>query len=84
MEDGLVAALDKLQLVNLDEKPDEWIDNILDEQRPVKRVKQDPAELRRELESKYLTPPTKFSTAWLNRLQQYVPCLIIRKPFQLT
>lgn len=66
MAEGLVAALDDLHL----ETQDDWIDSILDEQRPTKRIKQNRDELQQELEQKYLTPSTTFSTEWLNRLQQ--------------
>jgi antiviral helicase SKI2 len=72
MADSLVSALEKVHLANaaLQDKEDDWIDHILDEQRPRKRAKQDPEELKRELERKFLTPPTSFSTEWLNKLQQ--------------
>lgn len=66
MAEGLFAALDDLHL----ETQDDWIDSILDEQRPTKRIKQNRDELQQELEQKYLTPSTTFSTEWLNRLQQ--------------
>lgn len=64
--------MERLQLPQStsDGTADDWIDHILEEQRPRKRAKQDPAELRRELELKYLTPSTSFSTEWLNKLQQ--------------
>ncbi|KAI1325689.1 DSHCT domain-containing protein [Xylariaceae sp. FL0255] len=65
---GLVEAMRKLQVTD---PPDDFnIDDILLQQRPRKRVKQDPAELKAELDKKYLTPSNKFSTEWLNRLQQ--------------
>lgn len=72
MADSLVSALEKVHLGNaaLQDKEDDWIDHILDEQRPRKRAKQDPEELKRELERKFLTPSTSFSTEWLNKLQQ--------------
>ena len=72
MADSLVSALEKVYLSNaaLQDKEDDWIDHILDEQRPRKRAKQDPEELKRELERKFLTPSTSFSTEWLNKLQQ--------------
>lgn len=65
---GLVEAMQKLHLV----KPaaNFNIDDILFQQRPRKRVKQDPAALKAHLEDKYLTPSNTFSTEWLNRLQQ--------------
>jgi antiviral helicase SKI2 len=69
---GLAEAMQKLQLA--DPPSDFNIDDILFQQRPRKRVKQDPAELKAELEKKYLTPSNKFSTEWLNRLQQRWDC----------
>lgn len=72
MADSLVSALEKVHLSNtaLQDKEDDWIDHILDEQRPRKRAKQDPEELKRELEREFLTPFTSFPTEWLNKLQQ--------------
>lgn len=67
MAEGLIAALAELNLKSHD---DDWIDSILDEQRPPKRIKKNHEELKRELEQKYLTPSTTFSTEWLNKLQQ--------------
>jgi antiviral helicase SKI2 len=69
MSDTLVSALERLH-VDTSALEDDWIDNVLDEQRPQKRVKQNPVDLKHELERKYLTPATSFSTEWLNRLQQ--------------
>ena len=64
-------ALEKVHLdsIALDNRED-WIDNVLDEQLLHKKVRQDPEEFKRQLEQKYLVPPTSFSTEWLNRLQQ--------------
>lgn len=72
MAESLVNALERVNLDNLslNDKDDDWIDHVLDQQRPRKRTKQDPEELKRELEQKYLTPSTSFSNDWLNRLQQ--------------
>jgi antiviral helicase SKI2 len=74
MADSLVESLERVHLDSNsgDDTADDWIDSILDSQRPRKRVKQDPEELKRSLEEKYLTPSTSFSTEWLNKLQQYV------------
>jgi antiviral helicase SKI2 len=67
----LASTLEKIHL-NSPDAEDNWIDQILEEQQqPRKRIKQDPEELKRELEQKYLTPSTSFSTEWLNKLQQY-------------
>jgi antiviral helicase SKI2 len=72
MADSLVTALENIRLSAsaLDSTADDWIDNILDSQRPRKRVKQDPQALKLQLEEKYLTPSTSFSPEWLNKLQQ--------------
>jgi antiviral helicase SKI2 len=72
MVDSLVSALERVRLESIsgDAGADDWIDHILEERRPRKRAKQDQEELKRELEQKYLTPSTSFSTEWLNNLQQ--------------
>jgi len=70
MVKSLVDALEKVHLSF--DSADFEIDQILDERRPRKRVKQDGETLKKELEQKYLTPSTTFSTEWLNRLQQSV------------
>lgn len=71
MADGLIEALEHVQISGQAEhESDDWIDSILDEQRPRKRMKQDPQQLKDELEQKFLTPSTKFTDAWLNRFQQ--------------
>jgi antiviral helicase SKI2 len=46
------------------------IDSILFEQRPRKKAKQDPEELKRGLENEFLYPSATFSQEWLNRFQQ--------------
>ena len=72
MADSLVDALERVHLSSAvaDDTADDWIDHILEEQRPCKRIKQSPDGLKRELEEKYLTPSTSFSADWLNKLQQ--------------
>ncbi|KAK7750058.1 Antiviral helicase ski2 [Diatrype stigma] len=70
----LVTALQKLQLANEPAGEDFNIDDVLFQQGPRKRVKQDPDELKAELERKFLTPSHKFSAEWLNRLQQRWDC----------
>ncbi len=66
----LVSALQKLHLANEKADADFNVDDFLFQKAPSKRAKQDPAELKAELEQKFLTPSQKFSTEWLNRLQQ--------------
>jgi len=72
MSEGLVSALEKVHISASTQDPeaDDWIDHILEEQRPRKRVKQSSEDLKRELEQKYLTPSSSFSPEWLNKLQQ--------------
>jgi antiviral helicase SKI2 len=70
MADDLVGALQKVHLKSTDQASDEFIDDILDQCQPRKRIKQDGETLKKELEQKYLTPSPKFSTEWLNKLQQ--------------
>ena len=72
MADNLVEALEKVHISSKgpDTNGDDWIDHIFHEQRPRKRVKQDPQELKNELREKYLTASTTFPTEWLNKLQQ--------------
>jgi hypothetical protein len=68
MSSDLSEAMERLHLEN--DSSFETIDDVLFDRvvRPPK--KQDPDELRAELEKKYLSPSTTFSTEWLNRLQQ--------------
>lgn len=65
------------QVSLLETTSDDWIDSILDERRPRKRVKPSEAEQRTKLEQDFLTPSPTFSTEWLNKLQQLVfPILV--------
>ncbi|CAJ2503668.1 Uu.00g110620.m01.CDS01 [Anthostomella pinea] len=68
----LVEAMRKLHLSS--QQSDAIIDDILFQQGPRKRQKQDPADLKADLERKFLEPSNKFSTEWLNRLQQRWDC----------
>jgi antiviral helicase SKI2 len=71
MADSLITALENVRLSSrTTDSGDDWIDHILDVQRPRKRMKQDPDALKLSLEEKYLTPSTSFSPEWLNKLQQ--------------
>lgn len=56
--------------LSLEDQGDFVIDDILFQQRPRKRVKQNPSQLKTQLETRFLTPDTQFSSDWLNRLQQ--------------
>ncbi|KAH6688959.1 antiviral helicase SKI2 [Plectosphaerella plurivora] len=62
-----------LRGLRLDES-DVNIDDILFEQRPRKKIKQNSAELKSQLEKSYLSPSTSFSPEWLNKLQQRWDC----------
>jgi len=66
MDSDLAEAVRRLRL----DKTVDNIDDVLFKRVPRKRKQRDPDEVRAELEKKYLTPPTTFSTAWLDRLQQ--------------
>jgi len=46
------------------------IDDILDQEKPRKRVRKSPEEIKAKLEKDFLTPSKTFSPSWLNRLQQ--------------
>ena len=70
----LDSALQKLQLTNEQAGIDFNIDDVLFQEGPRKRAKQDPDQLKAELEQKFLTPSQRFSTEWLNRLQQRWDC----------
>lgn len=71
MAEALAKSLQKVHISSTaDSRDDDWIDSILDQQGPRKRVKEDPNDLKKELDRKFLTPSTSFSTEWLNKLQQ--------------
>lgn len=72
MAGSLISSLEKLHLEagSADSIADDWIDHILEEPRPRKRVRQDSESLKKELEQNFLTPSPTFSPEWLNRLQQ--------------
>ncbi|KAI0018098.1 antiviral helicase [Xylariomycetidae sp. FL0641] len=72
--EDLAEAMQKLQLGSQQRNDDAVIDDILFQQTPRKRVKQDPEGLKADLERDYLSPSNKFSTEWLNRLQQRWDC----------
>ncbi|OBT73414.1 hypothetical protein VF21_08078 [Pseudogymnoascus sp. 05NY08] len=75
MAEALAESLQKVHIGSADSSRDDaWIDSILDQQGPRKRVKQHPEDLKRELDRKFLTPSTSFSTEWLNKLQQRWDC----------
>ncbi|KAG0638979.1 putative antiviral helicase SKI2 [Tuber brumale] len=67
--ESLADAINQLSLVDSD-KPDGWIEGILNQQLPRKRVKPDQSQLREQLQQEFLTPSPVFSTEWLNKLQK--------------
>ncbi|KAI1343458.1 DSHCT domain-containing protein [Xylariaceae sp. FL0016] len=64
----LIEAMQKLHLNG--QQSEVNIDDILFQQRPRKRFKQEPQQIKADLEEKFLSPSKKFSAEWLNRLQQ--------------
>jgi antiviral helicase SKI2 len=68
MASELSEAMQRLHLDG--DTPFETIDDILDKTVTPEPQPQDPAQLRAELEAKYLTPSTTFSNEWLDKLQQ--------------
>ncbi|KAF2178874.1 antiviral helicase [Zopfia rhizophila CBS 207.26] len=69
MMEGITDVLTKTHLVMGAEDSD-WIDSILDEQRPRKRSRKTKHDIKQELEKEFLSPSTSFNTRWLNELQQ--------------
>lgn len=67
--DSLIGAIQDLTCTDF-QGDDGWIDGILDEQQPRKRVKPDDDGLRKQLENDFLAPSHAFSPEWLNKLQQ--------------
>jgi len=70
MAHDLSEAMERLHVDDEDNSSFDPIDDILFDRIAGEPRKQNPDELRAELEQKYLTPSTTFSTEWLNRLQQ--------------
>jgi antiviral helicase SKI2 len=69
--DDLAPALQRLRLADLSSG---GIDAVLDQQRPRKRSRRSPDQIRSSLEKDFLAPSTSFSTPWLDRLQQRWDC----------
>lgn len=51
------------------------IDELLTSQKPKDQSRNPPNVLKHQLEQSLITPQTSLSTAWLDKLQQYVPYL---------
>lgn len=67
--DSLIGAIQNFSCADF-QFDDGWIDSILDEQQPRKRVKPGNDELRKQLEDDFLAPSHVFSPEWLDKLQQ--------------
>lgn len=67
--DSLIGVIQDLSCADF-QGDDGWIDSILDERQPRKRVKPDNDELRKQLEVDFLAPSHAFPLEWLNKLQQ--------------
>ncbi|KAJ1324268.1 antiviral helicase SKI2 [Microdochium nivale] len=70
----LVEAMQQLHMQSDEQQQDFEVDSLLFQQGPRKKLKQDPAAIKADLEERFLTPSNKFSTEWLNRLQQRWDC----------
>ncbi|KAK4998454.1 Antiviral helicase ski2 [Elasticomyces elasticus] len=70
--DELSTSLERLRLsAEKHETRDAgWIDTLLDQERPRKRVRRSREEIRTSLERDFLLPSTSFDSYWLNQLQQ--------------
>ncbi|KAF4306971.1 Helicase [Botryosphaeria dothidea] len=70
--EGLAEAFERVSLAadSVNTSSPDWIDSILEEQRPRKRTRRTKNELKQELEQEFLAPSTSFNTQWLNELQQ--------------
>lgn len=49
---------------------EDCIDDLLSDKRPRKQKSKTPEKLKKQLEQSFLSPPTSFSSPWLDRLQQ--------------
>ncbi|KAI9721090.1 MAG: hypothetical protein M1812_002571 [Candelaria pacifica] len=70
MADDLPALLAKIHVQTEAKNKDSCIDDILHEQRPLKRSRLSEDQLRQTIERDFLSPTTTFSSEWLNKLQQ--------------
>lgn len=70
MASDLSEAMAQLHVSSDGNLDDAIIDDILFQQAPRKRRKQDPEAIKASLEQRYLSPSANFSTEWLDRLQQ--------------
>lgn len=67
--EGLVKSLERVQLASQN-LADDWIDHNLTQSFPRKRARRTKDDVKAQLSRDFLTPPSTFSTEWLNRLQR--------------
>lgn len=68
MVDRLAKVLEDVHISSIT-RPDDWVDNILEKERPREHLEQSPEDIKHELEHKYLTPKSSFSKELLQELQ---------------
>lgn len=68
VDDDLAKVLEDVHIFS-NGRPDDWIDNILEEQQPREHLEQSLEDIKHGLEHKYLTPKTSFSKELLRELQ---------------
>lgn len=49
---------------------EDCIDSVIADKRPRKQKSKTPGDLKKQLQESFLSPPTAFSSSWLDRLQQ--------------
>ncbi|KAF2133431.1 antiviral helicase [Dothidotthia symphoricarpi CBS 119687] len=69
--EALSAELDKLRLgCSTGDDGTGWIDTVAGEQQPPWRSRKTKENIKKELETEFLTPSRSFNSEWLNQLQQ--------------
>ncbi|KAJ4349708.1 Antiviral helicase ski2 [Didymosphaeria variabile] len=68
--EGLTEQLEQLRVSADDVTDPDWVDSLANEQRPLKRQRKTKDDIKKELETEFLTPSRSFNSQWLNRLQQ--------------
>ncbi|KAF2000089.1 antiviral helicase [Amniculicola lignicola CBS 123094] len=70
--DELAEALRRVHLASAEVDADDvgFVDHLLHEQRPPKRLRKSKDAIKQEIEREFLTPSTAFNAQWLNQLQQ--------------
>lgn len=80
MADSLVSTLAELSLnaqslsgAAFDARITEENNGTYENHRPRKKTRQNPDEIKAELEAEFLKPSPRFGPEWLDRLQRFVP-----------